>query len=57
MKTRLDDLIERGPVSINVGIRDFAESLEAQEAEVTQVDWSPPAGGDEEMMDLLDKLL
>ena len=57
MKTGLDDLLEQGPIAINVGIRDFAESLEAQEAEVVQVDWSPPAGGDSEMIDLLDKLL
>ena len=57
MKSALDDLLEQGPVAINVGIRDFAESLEAQEAEVTQVDWTPPAGGDSEMIDLLDKLL
>ena len=57
MKTGLDDLLEQGPTAINVGIRDFAESLEAQEAEVVQVDWTPPAGGDTEMIDLLDKLL
>ncbi|HVO68395.1 MAG TPA: hypothetical protein VMT24_00030 [Aggregatilineaceae bacterium] len=57
MKTQLDDMLERGPIAINVGLRDLADSLEAQEVEVTQVDWSPPAGGDSELIDLRDKLL
>ena len=29
---------------INVGLEAFAESLEAQEIQVVQVDWRPPAG-------------
>ena len=29
---------------INVGLRTFAESLEAQGVPVTQVDWRPPRG-------------
>ncbi len=47
-----------GPiVAINLGLTMFAESLESQEVEVVQVDWTPPAGGDQELADLLDKLL
>ena len=57
MKTKLDELLEYGPVALNIGVRDFAESLEAQGAEVAQVDWTPPAGGDPEMIELLDQLL
>ncbi len=57
MKTTFDDLLEHGPIAINVGIQNFAESLQEQGAEVIQVDWSPPADGDSEMIDLLDKLL
>ena len=57
MTVPIDELL-RGPlVVINLGLRGFAESLEAQEADVVQVDWRPPAGGDDEMIDLLDKLL
>ena len=57
MTIPIDDLL-RGPlVIVNLGLRGFAESLEAQEADVVQVDWLPPAGGDDEMIDLLDKLL
>ena len=37
--------------------RRIAKSLEEQDVEVAYINWSPPAGGDEEMIDLLDKLL
>ena len=42
---------------INIGLRKFAEELESQDIDVVQVDWSPPAGGDQELIDLLDDLL
>jgi hypothetical protein len=51
------DILQQPLVVINVGLKDFAESLEAQEADVIQVDWTPPAGGDQEMIDLLKDLL
>ena len=57
MTVPIDDLL-RGPlVIVNLGLPGFAESLQAQELDVVQVDWLPPAGGDEEMIDLLDRLL
>ncbi len=56
-RTRLEELLQNGPVVINLGIREFAESLQDQEVEVVHVDWVPPAGGDIEMAELLDKLL
>jgi FdrA protein len=46
-----------GPVAaINVGLETFYESLRAQGAAAVQVDWRPPAGGDERMMALLDRM-
>jgi hypothetical protein len=57
MADPLDDLMSRGPVAVNLGVEDFAASLKSQGAEAVQVDWSPPAGGDREMIDLLDQLL
>jgi hypothetical protein len=54
---KLNDLLESGPIAINIGIYDFAESLQTQDIEVIHVDWTPPAGGDSEMIELLDKLL
>ena len=57
MSGKLDDLLEQGPIAINIGVQDFSESLKAQGAEVIHVDWNPPAGGDRELLDLLDQLL
>lgn len=57
MESKLDELLQHPPIVINVGVQDFAEALATQGARVIHVDWSPPAGGDQEMMSLLDKLL
>lgn len=57
MENKFKELIQNGPVVINIGVREFAESLQDQDLEVIHVDWSPPAGGDQEMADLLDDLL
>jgi FdrA protein len=43
--------------AINVGVQDFGEALEGQDVTVVYVNWSPPAGGDQEMIELLDQLL
>jgi hypothetical protein len=57
MPSKINELLEKPLVVINVGLMKFAENLEKQQVEVVQVDWVPPAGGDKEMMDLLGKLL
>ena len=57
MKTEIEELLGDGPVVINIGVREFAEKLEEQGVEAVHVDWSPPAGGDQEMATLLDRLL
>lgn len=41
---------------INVGLESFAESLTAQGAAVVQVDWKPPAGGNEKLMGILERM-
>ena len=51
------DLLSGPIVAVNVGVLDFGEALEQQSIEVIYVDWSPPAGCDQEMIDLLDQLL
>ncbi len=51
------DLLECVIVAINVGVHDFGSSLEEQGIQVIYVEWAPPAGGNQEMMDLLDQLL
>jgi hypothetical protein len=57
MPSKIDELLINPLVVINIGLRKFAENLEGQNVEVVQVDWTPPAGGDKEMMNLLDQLL
>ena len=42
--------------AINVGVESFAESLQAQGAPVIQVDWRPPAGGNEKLMAILERM-
>jgi hypothetical protein len=41
---------------VNIGISTFADDLRSQNVEVILVDWKPPAGGDIEMLRLLEKL-
>lgn len=53
----LIDIINDPIVAINVGIQDFGSALEAQGIQVVYVEWSPPAGGDQDMIELLDQLL
>lgn len=57
METKIDKLLSEPLVVVNIGLSIFAKSLEEQSVDVIQVDWVPPAGGDKEMMDLLDELL
>jgi FdrA protein len=42
--------------AINVGIETFSASLVAQGAQVVQVDWRPPAGGNEKLAGILARM-
>ena len=57
MDSALKDLLGGRPVFVNVGVREFGETLRKAGYDVVLVDWSPPAGGDAEMAALLDELL
>jgi hypothetical protein len=57
MESKIDRLLAGPVIVINLGLGQFGISLEEQGIEVIQVDWAPPAGGDREMMDLLEDLL
>jgi hypothetical protein len=59
MPIKLKELVsgDSAPVFLNVGVRDFGESLRDAGYEVVFVDWSPPAGGDLRLAALLDDLL
>ena len=57
MENTVVTLLNEPLVVINLGLSAFAENLEIQDVEVVRVDWTPPAGGDQEMIDILDTLL
>ncbi len=42
--------------AINVGLESFAENLQAQETTVVHVDWRPPAGGNEKLANILERM-
>jgi FdrA protein len=57
MATKLKDLLREKPVFINIGVREFGDTLLQAGCDVVHVDWSPPAGGNAQMAALLDDLL
>jgi FdrA protein len=44
------------PAAINVGLESFYDSLLTQGARAVHVDWKPPAGGDERLMEILARM-
>jgi hypothetical protein len=57
MDNKKPNLLDAPLVIINIGLLSFAESLLDQDIDVIHIDWELPAGGDEEMINLLDELL
>lgn len=47
---------QRPLAAINVGLESFYDSLTTQGASAVQVDWRPPAGGDEKLMGILARM-
>jgi FdrA protein len=47
---------KRPLAAINVGLETFYESVVGQGAQAVHVDWKPPAGGNEKLMDILAKM-
>jgi FdrA protein len=50
------EVLDSPLAAVNVGLESFTESLQAQGAPVIQVDWRPPAGGDEKLMAILERM-
>ena len=47
----------KGPVAVvNIGLEGFAAVLRRHDVPVVQVDWTPPAGGDPHLIEILEKL-
>ncbi len=49
-------LLSRPVAAINLGVETFYDSLIAQGAPAIQVEWKPPAGGDERLQALLQRM-
>ena len=49
-------LLEGPPRVINIGLSTFADDLKKQDAEIVNIDWSPPARGNIELANILAKL-
>ena len=52
----VDDLLKTKPGVINVGLESFAHNLSNLGVPVAQVTWSPPAGGDAALADIVSRL-
>ena len=55
-KNTPQSLLECPPRVINIGLSFFADDLKKQDAEMVNVDWSPPARGNIELANLIAKL-
>ncbi|MBA7627240.1 hypothetical protein ES703_34702 [subsurface metagenome] len=54
--TKKEKLFNKELKVINIGIEMFADDLEKQNVDVIHVNWRPPAGGDLDILKLLEKL-
>lgn len=52
----INELFSRELKVVNIGTSNFKKDLELQGVEVVQVDWKPPAGGNIELINAIDKL-
>ncbi len=55
-KNKPNDLLSQPIKVINIGLEEFARELASQKVAVVHVQWSPPAGGNPKLADLLSKL-
>ena len=50
------EIMKRPRRVVNVGLEIFYQEMLAQEVSAVQVDWRPPAGGDERLMSILERM-
>lgn len=49
-------LLQRPEAVVNIGLETFSKELIDQEVPTVQVDWQPPAGGNERLMSILERM-
>ena len=53
---KLNEFFGKPVKVINMGLDGFSEDLKSQQVETLQMDWRPPAGGNQRLASLLNKL-
>ena len=53
---KTDKLFSGKLVVINCGLRIFKKGIEESGGRCINMDWKPPAGGDDKLMDILEKM-
>ena len=56
-KSRFEEMLEAGPIAINIGLLDLAEDLFAKGVDLVHVQWFPPSQDEKEIKGILDRLL
>jgi hypothetical protein len=57
MTNKIDELLSDGPIVMNIGLQSFFEASKTQGIPSVHIKWEPPAQGNHELLDLLEKLL
>lgn len=50
------ELLSAPVVAVNIGLESFSDSLADQGAQAVHLDWNPPAGGDDQLMAILERM-
>jgi hypothetical protein len=53
---KISELFSKELKVINMGLDSFADNLRKEDVKVLQMDWKPPAGGNQRLISLLEKL-
>ncbi len=53
---KIRELFSKELVVINMGLESFADNLRKEDVTVLPMNWKPPAGGNERVIALLEKL-
>jgi len=57
LSNKINELFLQELKVVNLGIKEFADNLkDKKDVSVIHVKWRPPAGGDRDLLSLLDKL-
>lgn len=53
---KINELFKKDLIIINMGLESFSENLKKENVKVLQMNWKPPAGGDDRLIAMLEKI-